>query len=44
MAGSEGALVTSRALRSPAPFDAVRAAMIGYARAATPKPAARRQP
>lgn len=41
MAGTEGALVTSRALRSPAPFDAVRAAMVSYARAATPKSAHR---
>jgi len=37
LAGVEGALVTSRAMRSPAPFDAVRAVMASYARAAAPK-------
>jgi TetR/AcrR family transcriptional regulator, lmrAB and yxaGH operons repressor len=35
LAGVEGALVTSRALRSPAPFDAVRTAMASYARELT---------
>jgi TetR/AcrR family transcriptional regulator, lmrAB and yxaGH operons repressor len=37
MAGVEGALVTSRALRSPSPFEAVRAVLAGYARAAAPR-------
>jgi TetR/AcrR family transcriptional repressor of lmrAB and yxaGH operons len=36
-AGVEGALVTARATRSPAPFDAVRAVMASYARTAEPK-------
>ncbi|MEU5563399.1 TetR/AcrR family transcriptional regulator [Micromonospora musae] len=31
VAGVEGALVTARALRSPAPFDAVRAALVSLA-------------
>jgi hypothetical protein len=43
-AGVEGALVTSRALRSPAPFDSVRAVMAAYARAAAPKGGSRRRP
>jgi len=45
VAGVEGALVTARAFRSPAPFEAVRAVMAGYARAAAPKasPRGRRQ-
>jgi TetR/AcrR family transcriptional repressor of lmrAB and yxaGH operons len=42
LAGVEGALVTSRALLSPSPFDAVRAVVAGYARAAAPKAASRR--
>jgi TetR/AcrR family transcriptional regulator, lmrAB and yxaGH operons repressor len=42
LAGVEGALVTSRALRSPSPFDAVRAVAVGYARAAAPKAGPRR--
>ena len=44
VAGVEGALVSSRALRSPAPFDAVRAVAAAYARAAAPKGASRRRP
>jgi TetR/AcrR family transcriptional repressor of lmrAB and yxaGH operons len=40
IAGAEGALVTSRALRSPAPFEAVRTVMAEYARALTSGPAA----
>ena len=44
MAGVEGALITSRALRSPSPFDAVRTVMAGYARAAAPKATPRRRP
>jgi TetR/AcrR family transcriptional regulator, lmrAB and yxaGH operons repressor len=43
LAGLMGALVTSRALRSPAPFDAVRAALAGYAAAAAPQPAGARR-
>jgi len=43
VAGVEGALVTARALRSPAPFEAVRAVMAGYARAAASKAAPRRR-
>jgi TetR/AcrR family transcriptional regulator, lmrAB and yxaGH operons repressor len=43
LAGVEGALVTSRALRSPSPFDAVRAVVAGYARRAAPKAAAPRR-
>jgi TetR/AcrR family transcriptional regulator, lmrAB and yxaGH operons repressor len=43
LAGVEGALVTSRALRSPSPFDAVRAVVAGYARGAAPKAAPRRR-
>jgi TetR/AcrR family transcriptional regulator, lmrAB and yxaGH operons repressor len=42
LAGVEGALVTSRALRSPSPFDAVRAVVAGYACGAAPKAASRR--
>ena len=44
VAGVEGALVSSRALRSPAPFDAVREVAAAYARAAAPKGASRRRP
>jgi AcrR family transcriptional regulator len=43
LAGLEGALITSRALRSPAPFDAVRTAMASYAAAAGPGPAGARR-
>jgi TetR/AcrR family transcriptional repressor of lmrAB and yxaGH operons len=43
LAGVEGALVTARAQRSPAPFDALRTVMGGYARAAA-KAAPRRRP
>jgi TetR/AcrR family transcriptional regulator, lmrAB and yxaGH operons repressor len=42
IAGVEGALVTARALRSPAPFDAVRTALSAQATALSPKPAPRR--
>jgi hypothetical protein len=42
IAAVEGALVTSRALRSPVPFDAVRAVLAAHARAVAPEPAARR--
>ncbi|HSZ43668.1 MAG TPA: TetR/AcrR family transcriptional regulator [Trebonia sp.] len=40
IAGTEGALVTARALRSPAPFEAVRTVTAGHARAIAPEPAA----
>jgi hypothetical protein len=43
LAGVEGALVTARAQRSPAPFDALRTVMAGYARAVA-KAAPRRRP
>jgi TetR/AcrR family transcriptional repressor of lmrAB and yxaGH operons len=43
LAGVEGALVTARAQRSPAPFDALRTVMGGYARSAA-KAAPRRRP
>jgi TetR/AcrR family transcriptional repressor of lmrAB and yxaGH operons len=43
VAGVEGALITARALRSPAPFEAVRAVMAGYAGAAAAKAAPRRR-
>src|ERR1700722_1763067 len=41
IAGMEGALVTARALRSPAPFEAVLAVLAGHASAVTAKSAAR---
>jgi len=44
VAGVEGALVTARALRSPAPFEAVRGVLAAYARAAAPKGGSRRRP
>jgi TetR/AcrR family transcriptional regulator, lmrAB and yxaGH operons repressor len=41
IAGVEGALVTSRGLRSPAPYEAVRAALASYAQSlGTPRPSA----
>lgn len=36
IAGVEGAMVTSRALRSPAPYDAVRAALLSHAATLAP--------
>jgi len=39
LASLMGALITARALRSPAPFDATRTALSGYAAAAGRKPA-----
>jgi pimeloyl-ACP methyl ester carboxylesterase len=41
IAGIEGAMVTARALRSPAPFEAVLAVLASHASAVTPKSAAR---
>jgi TetR/AcrR family transcriptional repressor of lmrAB and yxaGH operons len=40
-AGMEGALITSRALRSPAPFDAVKLAFVNQANYVSPNGAAR---
>jgi AcrR family transcriptional regulator len=37
IAGVEGAMVTARALQSPTPFDAVRAALVGLAASGSPK-------
>ncbi|WP_433309551.1 TetR/AcrR family transcriptional regulator [Micromonospora sp. CA-269861] len=37
MAGVEGAMVTARALRSPTPFDAVRAALVSLAASGSPR-------
>jgi AcrR family transcriptional regulator len=37
IAGVEGAMITSRALRSPAPYDAVRATLSSYAASTSPK-------
>jgi hypothetical protein len=42
IAGIEGAMVTARALRSPAPFEAVLAVLASHASAVTPKSAARK--
>src|ERR1700760_133351 len=42
LAGVEGALITARARRSPAPFDAVKAALTSYAATLTPKTPPRR--
>ncbi|NMO55718.1 TetR/AcrR family transcriptional regulator [Actinoplanes sp. TBRC 11911] len=41
IAGAEGAMVTSRALGSPAPWDAMRTALVALADAKTPKPTKR---
>jgi AcrR family transcriptional regulator len=37
LAGVEGAMITSRALGSTAPYDSVRAALVSYAAAVSPK-------
>lgn len=42
LAGVEGALITARARRSPAPFDAAKAALASYAATLAPKAPARR--
>lgn len=44
IAGTEGALVTARALRSPTPFDAVRTALVAQAGSVAAKAAPRRSP
>jgi AcrR family transcriptional regulator len=41
LAGVEGAMITSRALRSPAPYDSVRAVLVSYAAIVAPKMASR---
>ena len=41
IAGVEGAMITSRALRSPAPYDAVRAVLLSHAATLSPKAASR---
>jgi TetR/AcrR family transcriptional regulator, lmrAB and yxaGH operons repressor len=41
IAGAEGAMITSRALRSPAPFDSVRTALLSHAATVSPKMARR---
>ena len=43
IAGVEGALVTARALRDPAPFEAVMAVLAAQASAVTPKSASRKE-
>jgi AcrR family transcriptional regulator len=37
IAGVEGAMITARALRSPAPYDAVRTSLVAYAATVAPK-------
>jgi AcrR family transcriptional regulator len=37
IAGIEGAMITARALRSPAPYDAVRTSLVSYAATMAPK-------
>ena len=41
IAGVEGAMITSRALRSPAPYDSVRAVLVSHAAIVSPKTASR---
>ena len=41
IAGVEGAMITARALRSPAPYDSVRAVLVSYAAIVSPKPSSR---
>ena len=42
IAGVQGAMITSRALRSPAPYDAVRTALVSHAASMSPKVSGRR--
>lgn len=42
IAGVQGAMVTSRALRSPAPYDAVRTVLVSQAVSVSPKTSSRR--
>jgi AcrR family transcriptional regulator len=41
--GIEGAMVTARALRSPAPYDSMQAVLISHAATVSPKPSARKR-
>jgi hypothetical protein len=41
IAGVEGAMITSRALRSPAPYDSMRAVLMSHAAIVSPKTAGR---
>jgi len=41
IAGVEGAMITSRALRSPAPYDSVRAVLVSHAAMVSQKTASR---
>ncbi|MFJ4626955.1 TetR/AcrR family transcriptional regulator [Streptomyces sp. NPDC088847] len=43
MAGVEGAMITSRALRSPAPYDSIRTVLVRYADAVSQKAASRKR-
>lgn len=43
IAGVEGAMITARAQRSPAPYDAVQAALTHYATSISPKTSGRRR-
>jgi len=42
IASVEGAMITSRALRSPAPYDSVRAVLASHAASVSPKASIRR--
>src|SRR5580692_9400263 len=41
IAGVQGAMITSRALRSPAPYDSVRTVLVSHAASVSPKTASR---
>jgi len=43
IAGVQGAMITSRALRSPAPYDAVRSALVSHAASVSPKVSGRKR-
>jgi TetR/AcrR family transcriptional repressor of lmrAB and yxaGH operons len=43
IAGVEGAMVTARALRSPAPYDSVRTALVSHAATVSPKTSSRKR-
>jgi hypothetical protein len=43
IAGVEGAMITSRALRTPAPFDSVRAVLVSHAASVSPKTTGRKR-
>ena len=43
VAGVEGAMITSRARHSAAPYDSVKAALVGYAASVSPKPTRRKR-